>query len=277
MWVLTNFGFFSIVEKPEDKNAGTLTIRARVRSDLLSLRERYLPTMTEINEDKSHDYRFRVRAGREAVAVAMLRAAMDVDYSNFKNSVAKAQGHSREALYHKVWDVLYELQKGSFEAPKTDSLVTASASAGTPVSPNTAYGGVLFDDEGRVLLVEPNKHYDNTVWTWPKGKPAGEKTAEEAALREVLEETGYKATVLARLPGAWKGTTGNTEYFLMKPISIQGKFHDETASTKWIDPVKAPEYICQTTKESARNRDLGVLVVAVKAWSSLEKSKTLKK
>jgi len=31
MWMLTTFGFFSIVEKPEDRAAGRLTIRARVK------------------------------------------------------------------------------------------------------------------------------------------------------------------------------------------------------------------------------------------------------
>ncbi len=42
MWPLTYFEFFSIVEKHEDKDAGMLSIRARARSDLISLRERYL-------------------------------------------------------------------------------------------------------------------------------------------------------------------------------------------------------------------------------------------
>jgi hypothetical protein len=32
MWLLTVFGFFSIVEKPDDRQAGTVTIRARVRA-----------------------------------------------------------------------------------------------------------------------------------------------------------------------------------------------------------------------------------------------------
>ena len=28
MWLITNFGFFSVVEKPEDQGADTLTVRA---------------------------------------------------------------------------------------------------------------------------------------------------------------------------------------------------------------------------------------------------------
>lgn len=34
MWVVTDFGFFSVVQKPGDAEAGTLTVRARVRGDL---------------------------------------------------------------------------------------------------------------------------------------------------------------------------------------------------------------------------------------------------
>lgn len=44
MWLITTFGFFSIVQKPEDKARGTLTIRARVRNDLKALKQSCIPT-----------------------------------------------------------------------------------------------------------------------------------------------------------------------------------------------------------------------------------------
>jgi hypothetical protein len=34
----------------------------------------------------------------------------------------------------------------------------------------TAYGGVLIDQKGRVLLRKPKVEYDGYVWTFPKGK-----------------------------------------------------------------------------------------------------------
>ena len=40
MWAITNFGFFSIVEKPDDEQKRTLTIRARVKADLENLRDK---------------------------------------------------------------------------------------------------------------------------------------------------------------------------------------------------------------------------------------------
>ena len=43
MRLITPTGFFSIVQKPGDVAANTLTVRARVRQDLGALREQFLP------------------------------------------------------------------------------------------------------------------------------------------------------------------------------------------------------------------------------------------
>lgn len=55
MWLITPIGFFSIVQKPGDKQNGTLTVRSRVRSDLEALKESYLPGLGQIQE--SHNTR----------------------------------------------------------------------------------------------------------------------------------------------------------------------------------------------------------------------------
>jgi hypothetical protein len=112
MWLITNFGFFSIVSKADDAEGGTLTIRARAEDDLLALRERYLPGMGMILADAGTDYRYRAKASRTDVANALLQIALDIDYSNFKSSVAERQGRARSNLYHQVWSVLYGLQEG---------------------------------------------------------------------------------------------------------------------------------------------------------------------
>lgn len=268
MWLITNFGFFSVVEKPDDKNKGTLTVRSRVKSDLDLLRDRYLPGMTKVLVNAGSDYKYRAKVSRDDLAIAASEMIRDIDYGNFKNSVGKIQGKDRVGVYHKIWDVLYALQTDDFEAPIAGG--NDKGVGGAPVSPGSSYGGVLFNKEGQVLLVEPNGHYDNTVWTWPKGKPDSNETVGEAALREVLEETGYDATILSKLPGEWKGTIGQTEYFLMKPLGPQGPFQNETASTKWVDPLQAPQFISQTTKTTARERDLEVLTVAVEAYTKLD-------
>jgi hypothetical protein len=75
MWIMTTFGFFSIVEKPQDEASGMLTIRARVDGDLEALRDRHLPTLGPIEVDGGTDYKYRARAARgeqfSAAAVTM--------------------------------------------------------------------------------------------------------------------------------------------------------------------------------------------------------------
>lgn len=111
MWLLTPVGFFSIVRKPEDAEAGWLTVRARVRADLDALRDELLPELGPTVESHDTDYRYRARAPKEAVAVAMVRMVEQLDYGNFKSAVSRRQGHGRAAVYHDVWDVLYRLQR----------------------------------------------------------------------------------------------------------------------------------------------------------------------
>lgn len=92
---------------------GTLTIRARVKTDLAALRDRYLPTMGDITKNDGSDYRFRAVADRHAVSAAMQQAVKGIHYSNFKNAVASEHGWSRADTYHDVWTVLYGLQDQS--------------------------------------------------------------------------------------------------------------------------------------------------------------------
>ena len=110
MWIVTSFGFFSVVQKPRD-GADTLTVRARVRRDLEELRARYLPELDEIEESKNTDYRYRATAPREAVAEAVRRAVLDVRYDNFKDAVDEAQGPDRHDAYLAVWSDLLALQR----------------------------------------------------------------------------------------------------------------------------------------------------------------------
>lgn len=51
-----------------------------------------------------------------------------------------------------------------------------------------AYGGILRDAEGRICLVRP---VGRGLWALPKGHADPGETPEDAALREVREETGY--------------------------------------------------------------------------------------
>ena len=110
MWVMTSIGFFSIVQKPEDRASGELTVRARVRTDLEALRA-HLPSLGPIRDHAGTDYPFRARAPRAAVAEALSRLVAAIDYANFKDEVAGRQGHHRADVYGDVWSVLTDLER----------------------------------------------------------------------------------------------------------------------------------------------------------------------
>lgn len=86
-------------------------MRARVEGDLAALKARYLPELGEIQTNQVTDYRYRATAPREAVARALSRLTMDLDYSNFKDEVSRMQGHERARVYREVWNCLYRLEE----------------------------------------------------------------------------------------------------------------------------------------------------------------------
>jgi hypothetical protein len=110
MWLMTDIGFFSIVQKPADKALGRLTIRSRVRSDLEALGKRF-GFFDAITEDTGTDYPYRTTARKADLAAALAQLATDIDYPNFKDRVKKVQGSARAAAYSDVWGVLYDLEK----------------------------------------------------------------------------------------------------------------------------------------------------------------------
>ena len=57
-------------------------------------------------------------------------------------------------------------------------------------------GGVVFSSAGEVLLVR----YRSGAWAFPKGHVEPGETLEQTAVREVQEEGGVSASVLAALP-----------------------------------------------------------------------------
>ena len=254
MWLLTPFGFFSIVQKPDDKKTATLTIRSRVRGDLERLRDSYLPSMGDIVANAGSDYRYRAKALRSEVSSAMAKIVSDIGYANFKDQVAQQQGKVRAGLYGEVWQVLNELR---------DQMVVGKPAYETSVKSagglKVAYGGVLVDERNRVLLREPKGHYDGYVWTFPKGRPDKGESADTVALREVKEETGYSARIVSKLPGSFSGGTTANEYFLMVPDGKPGKFDDETATVVWATLDEAEGLIAKTTNPMGRKRDLAVL------------------
>jgi ADP-ribose pyrophosphatase YjhB (NUDIX family) len=255
MWLITPIGFFSVVQKPDDKHAGTLTVRARLRSDLAALKLHYLPGLGAINESSDTDYRFRATAPRADVSAAMSRLVEALDYSNFKAEVAKRQGHARSGLYHDVWSVLYKLQTDpAFEEKE---LLADS------------YGGVVVSGGNKVLLREPSNHHGGYAWTFAKTEAKPGESPRDAAIRAVLEKTGYESTIRISVPGLFKGSASATNYYVMDAKHPPARAGWQTASLRWVTFDEARELIRQSPNAEGRDRDLAILDAAEKSAAAI--------
>lgn len=259
MWLFTTVGFFSVVQKPGNS---FLTVRSRVKDDLINLKEKYMPGLSDIAAHAGTDYPYRATIGHEDFASGLAEMARDIHYSNFKSEVAKTAGYERENLYSKVWDVVQGLEKLPKKKPVTVSPMPKSHK-------KLSYGGVVINGQGKVLLMEPKNHFGGYVWTFPKGRPHADEAPETTALREVEEETGVKVEILTPIPGVFEGTITENRYYLMSPASGEGKPGKEAQSIAWAKYEEAQYLIHQTTNSVGQERDLQILDAGFKAWGEI--------
>ena len=102
-----------------------------------------------------------------------------------------------------------------------------------------AAGGVVARD-GLVALVHRPRYDD---WTLPKGKLDAGESFEEAALREIEEETGLRARFVRELPETHYEVRGRPKvvrYWLMEVDSDPGFVaNDEVDELRWLEPAQA--------------------------------------
>ena len=107
-----------------------------------------------------------------------------------------------------------------------------------------AAGGVVVRDDGRVALVH-RPEYDD--WTLPKGKLDAGESFEQAALREVEEETGLRARLVRSLPDVHYDVRGRPKlvrYWLMAMESDPGfEPNAEVDEVRWLTPADAAELL----------------------------------
>jgi 8-oxo-dGTP diphosphatase len=132
-----------------------------------------------------------------------------------------------------------------------------------------AYGGVVVDCEGRILLRRPTGDFDGYVWTFAKGHPKPGETPKETAQREVSEETGYEVEIAATVPGSFVGGTTSNIYFLMRPVRVIGPHGKETQEICWAGPEEARNLIGKTSNPMGRKRDFAVLDAAIHLWKGI--------
>jgi 8-oxo-dGTP diphosphatase len=128
------------------------------------------------------------------------------------------------------------------------------------------------DTTGRILLREPTGHFDDYVWTFPKGRPEPGETPEQAALREVRQETGYEVQILCPIPGTFLGGATENHYFLMAAGRQTQTPDEETQALCWATFAEARELITLTQNQKGRVRDLAVLVAAQTELSQITRA-----
>lgn len=261
MWLFTKFGFFSVVKKGTNDD---LTIRSRTRSDLDRIRNHYLPSLSASRAHEGTDYPWRATASASALAEAMSAIAQDIDYANFKDEVAFSLGKDRAKRYGRVWSALYDMSD-DFSEPHQEGFEglpwQQSASTGKAV----AYGGVVIDPNGYLLMREVKNHFDGYVWTFAKGRQDKGESPRQTAQREVREEMGIDATILSAIPGEFAGGSTINRFFLMltdrgTPDLTFG--NRETERLIWATAEEAKRLIAQSTNTKGRQRDLAILQAA---------------
>lgn len=112
------------------------------------------------------------------------------------------------------------------------------------VTPKTAVGAVVHDEEGRILLVQRS---DSGVWLYPTGWCDVGYSASEVVVKEVLEETGITCVperVIAVLDGMRMGFTRIPLYsivFLCRATGGELNPHPlETADVGWFAQHELP-------------------------------------
>jgi 8-oxo-dGTP pyrophosphatase MutT (NUDIX family) len=111
-------------------------------------------------------------------------------------------------------------------------------------------GGVVAGPEG-LLLIKVENLQGAVLWTFPKGHLEAGETAEQAALREVVEETGWRCRVTKpflevqySFRHSGRRVDKTVHWFLMEPIEKVGVSDpDEIIDCRWFPVAEARDLL----------------------------------
>jgi tRNA nucleotidyltransferase (CCA-adding enzyme) len=102
--------------------------------------------------------------------------------------------------------------------------------------------GAIVIHDGKILLVQERK---NRNWGFPKGHVEGEETDEQAATREIYEETGLRATLRQdfRREITFKTKKGKMKTVVLFIATVEtaklGKPDKNISECRWATPAEA--------------------------------------
>jgi 8-oxo-dGTP diphosphatase len=123
--------------------------------------------------------------------------------------------------------------------PPTDQPLTEAAATVIPCA-----GALVFDANGRLLLVRRGRPPGQRLWSVPGGRVESGESVEQAVAREVTEETGLTVEV-GRLLGTVHraGPSGTTYEIADHLATVTGgelRAGDDATETGWFEPGELP-------------------------------------
>lgn len=105
-------------------------------------------------------------------------------------------------------------------------------------------GCIVLNDQNEVLLVSLT---NSDMWSFPKGHMEDGEDMRETAVRETMDETGYKVEIVKRLPDIVYKIEAKNELvrvmvFLSKPIA-KGVSLEKGIKSSWFSIEKAKQIL----------------------------------
>lgn len=137
--------------------------------------------------------------------------------------------------------------------------------SGLPTVEETSAGGLVLDRSGptlKAVIIARHDRRGRLIWSLPKGHLEGDESPEQAALREVTEETGIEAAILAPLGviDFWfltedKRIHKTVHHFLMEAVG--GELSDadlEVTAVEWVPLEVLPSRLAYSDERRLLNQ-----------------------
>ncbi len=148
---------------------------------------------------------------------------------------------SREIIYQSKWVNLYRDQVRFPDGRIIDQHHVVSFNTG-------AVGVIVANDNDELLLIESYRYISQSIgWEIPAGGMEEDETIMDAALREVMEETGHKIEDVSKIC-SYHPSNGSTDqvFNIVKARAVghsQGFDANEVKSIKWFPKAVVREMI----------------------------------